>query len=398
MAHVPTMLGQAVGRSLAGQLAPNKTEDVNKVQALLRKVLGSTAPVMLPGACDLNMQRAILDFQQRWSDAADGVVDPHGQTLKRLDRLATPLDLRPIALSRVLAATKDGRTVNDGGGYSIAVRTCDGGPLPPVGRGYVLYLAILNDNQTVDVTGRPLHDLMCVDNLGDLLNAFDRLHCWGTPVQCRAQVRLRGEVISSSAAQTLNAPVLPHNGQLLPLDEAGNGPRLSYQGDPEAKDFHGRMFVQVPGFKKCLFVYAGQFELLGGNRGFDCITYAGTACGAANTHMADAEDLADSLGALSLSLPLKHTDPKTGRETSTVVSLDEADPAHVKAFFAGNTAGYYLMWSSGHVVLVANGEVHEFKASAPSGYARTPVATWLQPYKTKKLTVRKLPDKPARAA
>jgi hypothetical protein len=48
-------------------------------------------------------------------------------------------------------------------------------------------------------------------------------------------------------------------------------------------------------------------------------------------------------------------------------------------------------------VLVANGEVHEFKASAPSGYACTPVLEWLEPYKTKKLTVRRLPKKPLHA-
>jgi hypothetical protein len=90
-------------------------------------------------------------------------------------------------------------------------------------------------------------------------------------------------------------------------------------------------------------------------------------------------------------------DPKTGKETAATVKLEQADPAHVKEFFAGPSAGYYLMWSGGHIVIVADGEVHEFKASAPSGYATTAVTKWLEPYKTKKLTVRKLPSKPARA-
>jgi hypothetical protein len=69
----------------------------------------------------------------------------------------------------------------------------------------------------------------------------------------------------------------------------------------------------------------------------------------------------------------------------------------VKEYFAGASNGYFLMWSGGHVVIVANGEVHEFKASVPSGYCRTEVAKWLAPYKTKKLTVRQLPSNPVRA-
>jgi hypothetical protein len=79
------------------------------------------------------------------------------------------------------------------------------------------------------------------------------------------------------------------------------------------------------------------------------------------------------------------------------VKLELADPEYVKEFFAGPSAGYYLMWSGGHIVLVADGQVNEFKASTPSGYTCTAVAQWLEPYKTKKLTVRKLPGKPARA-
>jgi hypothetical protein len=79
------------------------------------------------------------------------------------------------------------------------------------------------------------------------------------------------------------------------------------------------------------------------------------------------------------------------------VKLDNADPADVKEFFKTHLSGYFLLWSGGHIVIVANGTVHEFKASTPSGYATTPVDKWLEPYKTKKLTVRKLAGKPALA-
>ena len=91
-------------------------------------------------------------------------------------------------------------------------------------------------------------------------------------------------------------------------------------------------------------------------------------------------------------------DAKTGKDNTVKVKLEAADPAHVKGFFSSAAAGSYLLWSGGHIVLVVDGTVYEFKASAPSGYCSTPVATWLEPYKTKKLTVRKLPARPARAA
>jgi hypothetical protein len=209
---------------------------------------------------------------------------------------------------------------------------------------------------------------------------------------------------------------------MLPLDETNNGPKLTYQGDPDAKDFHGRMFTQVPGYDKCIFVYpatskGGTFETNNEFRGFDCITYAGTACGASNLHMAESDDLAKSLGATPIDHKhvvvkdaktgkeaLDHTldskSPKAGKEykgKEVSVQLEQADPACVKDFFATNPTGYFLMWQSGHIVVVADGNVHEFKASAPSGYRCSAVANWLEPYKTMKLTVRRLPNKPGRA-
>ena len=66
------------------------------------------------------------------------------------------------------------------------------------------------------------------------------------------------------------------------------------------------------------------------------------------------------------------------------------------AFFAKSTDGYYLLWSGGHVVIVANGTVHEFGFSK-KGYATSAAETWLEPYKNMKLTLRKLPGKPTLA-
>lgn len=386
MPFVPTSILGPVGDKSMGKPAPNKPDDVRKIQSLLKKAFGPSAPSLTDGVCDARMKAAIGDFQKAWGGMPDNTVDIHGQTLKRLDRVANPLVLRPITMGLVA-----------NGGYVIAFTTCDAGPLPAAGSGYTLHLAFKDDPTTIDVTNRPSSDLLSKDNFGAVLAIFEKLNCWATPVQCRLQLRYKGGVVSTSEPQILTAPVQPHNGRLLPLDEANNGPKLTYQGNPTANDFHGRMFAQVPGYAKQLFVWAGKAETNNENRGFDCITYAGTACGAANVHMAESADLAKSLGATVVEHTHKATDPKTGKETSTKVKLEAADPVHVKEFFAGTTTGYFLMWSGGHIVIVGNGNVHEFKASAPSGYSCTPVASWLEPYKTMKLTVRKLPNKPARA-
>lgn len=391
MSNLPIVLTKPVGKNALGQLAPNLPPDVEKVQELLRTVLGPAAQPMLPGKLDDATHQCIVDFQQSWGGTADGVVDPNGQTLKRLVRLSRPLTLKPIKLARVLTAVKDGKLINDGGGYSIQVVTCDGGPLPPVGSGWVLYLAFVQDANTLDVTGRPLHDLMSLDNLGDLLCLFEEKYLWGQSLQVWAQVRRRGQIISRSNAQFLTTPVQPHNGVLLPLDQDHNGPRLTYQGDVAANEFHGRMFAKVPHFDKYLFVYAGQFETQQAFRGFDCITYAGTVCGASIFHMTEASDLASSLGATQVTCTLESKDGSTGKVSKRTVTLEKADPADVRAFFDGaESVGNYLMWSGGHVVVVADGEVHEFKASDPSGYGRTEVGHWLAPYKATKLTVRRL--------
>ncbi|HYP15083.1 MAG TPA: peptidoglycan-binding domain-containing protein [Bryobacteraceae bacterium] len=386
MAYVATVLSGAVGEKSNNKPAPNKPEDVKKVQRLLGKCYGLLGPVFKDGVCDAPMKARIAEFQQLWGGAPDSTIDPIGQTLKRLDRLANPLILNPITQERVV-----------NGGYKISYKTCNEGPLPGPGKGYTLHLCFSDERNSIDVSNRPASDLLNADNLVEVLKIFEKLGCWATPVACRLQLKWKGTTVSTSDPQMLEAPVQPHNGKMLPLDEVNNGAKLTYQGNPDAKQFWGRMFAEVPGYDKLVFIYAGKFETKNEFRGFDCITYAGTTCAGSTMHMGTSEDMATHLGATSIDYTRKIKDPKSGKEVATTVKLDSAEPAVVKEFFAGPSTGYYLMWSGGHVVIVADGFVHEFKYSAPSGYTCTPVLVWLAPYEKSKLTVRKLPGKPARA-
>jgi hypothetical protein len=121
--------------------------------------------------------------------------------------------------------------------------------------------------------------------------------------------------------------------------------------------------------------------------------------------MAESSDLAAALGATACTVsaeeevpPPKGSPKGTAPTTKTVtITLDSALPKHVKTFFTSNKTGSFLIYSGGHIVLVVDGTVHEF-SSSKGGYVSTAVDTWLEPYKEKRLTVRKLPNRPALAS
>jgi len=121
------------------------------------------------------MKSAITDFQKMWGGTADCTVDPHGQTLKRLDRLANPLVVKQI--------TKD---LVSNGGYRIVFASCDGGPLPPAGNGYTVHLCFFDDKNSIEVSNRPAHSLLNKDNLGAVLDIFEKLNFWAKYAPGRA--------------------------------------------------------------------------------------------------------------------------------------------------------------------------------------------------------------------
>src|SRR5437868_1587466 len=102
MALVHTVIGGAVGETFQGKPAPNKPDDVRKVRLLVKKALGLSTPPVPSGEFDWELRNEIIEFQRAWDAAPDGTVDPHGRTLKRLDRVVTPVTLKQISLARVL--------------------------------------------------------------------------------------------------------------------------------------------------------------------------------------------------------------------------------------------------------------------------------------------------------
>ena len=312
---------------------------------------------------------------------------PRRNHLRRLNETARGLTLNAIGLGTIKR-----------GGYLIS-HTPKAPPAP--------YRLLLGPSvqDCIDVTGRPSADLLDVPKLVELLKLIQKLGKWGQMLSVKLLVVLDGQPVSESLPQVLNCPVQPHNGRMLPLDLTGNGSKLTYQGDPDRNGFSGRLLHKIEGFDGYFFKYAGKFETSASRRGFDCITYVGTTSGAPDDAMTASPQLADAMNAKRCSIerlvsqdsPTGQTPPTAAPRTKKVtLELEQTDPQNVKDFFASKPTGYYLMWSGGHIVIVADGSVYEFAASR-KGYVATPVSSWLEPYRTKRLTVRELPSKPALA-
>lgn len=380
---MPVVIAKSVGEK-----GVNQPADTAQVDAALQKI------GLLPPICPLDNVRndAIKRFQEIWGlrnkGVFDGTIDPGGGTLKKLNQTAEPLKLEPISLGNI-----------DHGAY--LVKFSPSAPPAPYQLRFGTSAAVTD---SIDVTGAKTSDVMTKENLPKLLELIKRKQAWGTVLQMKLFVVLNNKVISESPAQPMNCPVQPHNGKMLPLDETNNGPKLTYQGNSDTKEFWGRMFHKIEGFDGYFFKYAGRLETDKAKRGFDCITYAGTTCGAPTNKMAASADLAAALGTTACTVtmdeevPPPKGSPKGTAPTkkSVTVTLDAALPKYVKEFFRTNTTGYFLMYSGGHIVIVADGTVHEF-SSSKGGYVTTAVQTWLEPYQEKRLTVRKLPGKPALA-
>ena len=370
-----------------GEGGVNQPMDLMSVDQGLRAI-GLLGPISPTPA---TRNAAIRRFQEIWGirDARgtfDGKIEPNGQTLAKLNAAA----IRP-RITRLDARKKIGK-----GGYRLAYTPK---PLPAPYRVRLGVTTSIGD--WFDITACDPNDVITRANLPDLLKLVTRHHRWGQQLALKVMFVLDDTVVLMSDAMSINCPVAPHNGNLLPLDP-GNGAILTYQGDAAADQFWGRWLQPVEGFPGYLFfAYLfdssgdSNFETDDAHRGFDCITYAGTVCGAPPTVLAATQSLLGHLSPIRCSCQKQVPGKKPGDPATTVtVELENADAKDVATYFAANGNGYHIMWSGGHVVLVANGTVHEFSASK-QGYAATPVADWLA--SRGRQSVRQLTARPAYA-
>jgi hypothetical protein len=256
---------------------------------------------------------------------------------------STTLTLNPI----VLGAIKNG-------GYVVSYT----GQVPA---GATLLLGLPDTTRAVDVTGRPKTDLLDMARLRKLLDLFDQMNAWGTQVSCRLHVRQNGTTIAQSGTQTLRAPVRPYCGSLHPkLGKGDTGPRLCYTGIQT-----GRMLYQPDIDGRYYFAFGGKFETDNAKRGLNCITYVGGVCGvdpSSGAMSAYGTQLANHLLAQQVGME--------GKSKQEVIQFFTTDGQHSQL-----RRGTFIVWNSGHTVLVVNGVVHEF-ALSKDGYNETPVAQW----------------------
>ncbi|HYA98100.1 MAG TPA: hypothetical protein VEH49_08400, partial [Methylomirabilota bacterium] len=391
--QVATQIVASVGKG-----GKNLPEDLKKIQDLLREVGFDPAacspaalmsnPPSVPASfpVDQGTITAIENFQRLWgAGGVDGRVDPNGTTLKRLDAAASPLFLKPIVHNSHLKVPKQG-------GYVVSYE----GSIPP--SGYQLYLSVSRgacitsgdqfdpSSGCIDVTKRPKNDLICWDNLPDLLTIIGQQGLWSSPATVALCVTRNRMVISYSNVQFMSCPIKPFAGRLRSCLEAvsadhynfgedGGSPPLLYTGNPNGSG--GGSFLLIPPIDGDYYFLTptactdgsahGRFAVANDRRGLDCITFVGGVLGAdADTgNMANTgKELAEYLQSESCNM-----ENKSGDE--------------LKQFFSDHPDGTYIMWSGGHVVLVVDAVIHEFTFG---GYKRTAIENWSP---TKKYSVRK---------
>jgi hypothetical protein len=215
--------------------------------------------------------------------------------------------------------------------------------------GAKVLLAVGNDQQTLEITGRSTKDVLGADNLPQLLRLLGNLNQWGGSVDCTVEIKSGLQVLAKSNVQKLSCPVKPYSGPLNFDAIARESPPLTYPGNG-----HGRVWAQIDG--KRFFRHGSILETNNAMRGFDCTTFP-MAIFDCYPNMAGqyGTALADALGAVRCDMEQK-------KETE------------LKQFFSGKgSVGLYFMWSAGHVVLVHNAAIHEFTYG---GYKRSSAAIW----------------------
>ena len=179
----------------------------------------------------------------------------------------------------------------------------------------------------------------------ELFKLIDSKNLWGQSVNFFAMETTNGKPDDKTKSKvvSLKTPVAPFKGTIS-YTGIGADKTLNYPGNGK-----GRLlsYTKINGWY--FFKYGGKYERDPAMRGFDCISYLGTANKASSGMDGRGDGLAAKLGAKK---------------------IDMEDVSHEKfvEFFNGDgKSGTYICWWKDHCFAVVNGSTHEF-AGSKSGY------------------------------
>lgn len=385
MAWTPVTISKKVGPSL-----DNNEEDVKKIQMLLNSVR-IEPKLQVSGAFDQDTSTAIGNFQKIWGGKPNYRIEPGGTWMQRLNDTIKPLTLKSIKLISIRL-----------GGYEITYE----GFIPPKGYKVMFYLPssfTRIPSDAIDITRQGLVNKQAIirlkikDTLPQLLRLIESKGVWGSLLACNLYlVREDGQVVSASNQVNVSTPVKPYDGPIK-LNMAHIDPPMHYVGvkTPATQSGvtgEGRFFWPQPIDGRRYFAYKSKFETDPDKRGFDCTTYVGTILGLrpptdiySGEMWGRGEDTARMIGAEPCEFEYAPGKKKI---------MENIDLPMMKYFFANNSMGAFIMWTSGHVMLVVDNLVHEFNIPIGSpGYWKRDVLherPWL--VKGMKFNIRKIPS------
>jgi hypothetical protein len=380
--NMDVSIANSVGRG--GQNLPN---DIARINNLLGEI--AMGPYYLPAnminyqsrpgenlqacravpAIDPGIVAAIEDFQRLCDESVTGLVKPGDTTLRRMNQLRVPLVLADIELAflRNRGGIWCGYKISYSGenlpaGYRVFLRV-SGAPVPFQAGDRITEPILANG--FMDITARKKNNLICWDNLPDLLRMIDHQNLWKSAEGGGAFATLivvkDQKVVSRSISKPVSCPVKPLTApvsSVLGTANLGQVPPLPYNGAPNGGGGGGFIYHQ-PIDGKYYFEWEGKFATDGGKRGFDCITFVGAVRGV------DANTGAMGVDENTITNHLAST-PNCNMENKT--------SAQVKTFFETHKTGTYIVAlheGTGHVMLVIDGVYHEFNIPAGQPGYRT---------------------------
>ncbi|KHA53788.1 hypothetical protein [Sulfitobacter geojensis] len=186
-----------------------------------------------------------------------------------------------------------------------------------------------------------------------LFKLIDDKKLWGKTVKFFAMETTDGKPDDKSKSNVveLQTPVEPFKGTIS-YTGLGGAAGLKYTGNG-----HGRLlsYTKINGWY--FFKHGGKYERDPAMRGFDCITYVGTANKVSSGMDGRGDKLANKLGA-------------------SQVEMENKSKADIIAFFNGDgKTGKYIGWWSTHCFVIINGTVHDWSPNT-NGYRTTKAASF----------------------